>query len=125
MPTILVLSNARTEQDSAVTLAETVEPEHLARDHHAAQLIERVGWALTDAKDAEDASDPLPESTEGAGPRRSAAGGGRGLREAVRKASPLGGYRPPRFALRNSRLSSKAPAAYSGSPAASRASVFV
>ena len=73
MPTILVLSTARTEQDSAVTLAETVEPEHLARDHHAAQLIERVGWALTDAKDAEDASAPLPESAEGlahAGPRR-------------------------------------------------------
>lgn len=60
MPTILVMSNASSEQDSTVTLAETVEPEQLASDRNAAELIERVGWALTDAKDAEDSSDPLP-----------------------------------------------------------------
>jgi len=64
MPTILVMSNASTEQDSTVTLAETVEPEQLASDHHAAQLIERVGWALTDAKDAEDTPDPPPQPAE-------------------------------------------------------------
>ena len=73
MPTILVMSNAKTEQSSTVTLAETVEPEQLARDHHAAELIERVGWALTDAKDAEDTLDPHPQSSEesaSADPRR-------------------------------------------------------
>ena len=59
MPTILVMSNA--EQGSTVTLAETVEPEHLASGNNAAELVERVGWALTDAKDAEVASDPLAE----------------------------------------------------------------
>lgn len=63
MPTILVMSNTSTEQGSTVTLAETVEPEQLAIEHHAAdELIERVGWALTDAKDAEDTSDPPPQS---------------------------------------------------------------
>jgi hypothetical protein len=54
VPTIIVMSDESTEQDSAVTLAENVQPEHLADNHHAAQLIERVGWAVTDAKEAED-----------------------------------------------------------------------
>jgi hypothetical protein len=58
MPTILVMSNASTDHGSTVTLAETVEPEDLASDNHAAEFVERVGWALTDAKDAEIASDP-------------------------------------------------------------------
>jgi hypothetical protein len=54
MPKILVISTPTTEQDDAVTLEEVVEPEHFESPHHAAQLIERVGWAVTDAKDAED-----------------------------------------------------------------------
>jgi hypothetical protein len=54
VPTIIVLSNQSADQDSTVLLSENVQPEHLADQHHAAQLIERVGWAVTDAKDAED-----------------------------------------------------------------------
>jgi hypothetical protein len=54
MPTIIVMSNASTEQESTVMLSEDVQPAHLASNHHAAQLIERLGWAVTDAKDAED-----------------------------------------------------------------------
>jgi hypothetical protein len=54
VPTIIVLSNESDEQESAVVLSENVQPEHLADQHHAAQLIERVGWAVTDAKAAED-----------------------------------------------------------------------
>jgi len=50
MPTILVLSNQSADQDSAVALAENIQPEHLADRHHAAQLIERVGWAVTDGE---------------------------------------------------------------------------
>jgi hypothetical protein len=53
LPTIIVMSNESTDQDSTVMLAENVQPEHLADNHHAAQLIERVGWAVTDAKEAE------------------------------------------------------------------------
>jgi len=63
MPTIIVISNESEEQDSAVLLAENVQPEHLANDHQAGQLLERLGWAVTDAKDAE---------AERAGPTRSA-----------------------------------------------------
>ena len=53
MPTIIIRSNASAEQDSAVVLSENIQPEHLADNHHAAQLVERLGWAVTDAKDAE------------------------------------------------------------------------
>ena len=54
MPTIIVLSNRSADQDSAVVLSENVQPEHMADQHQTAQLIERVGWAVTDAKEAED-----------------------------------------------------------------------
>ena len=54
MPTIIVISNESSELGSEVILSEDVQPEHLASDHHAAQLIERVGWAVTDAKHTED-----------------------------------------------------------------------
>ena len=54
MPTIIVRSDSSIGQDSAVMLSEKVQPEHFASDHHAAQLIERLGWAVVDAKDAED-----------------------------------------------------------------------
>jgi hypothetical protein len=54
VPTIIVLSNQSANQDSAVVLSENVQPEHLASNHHAAQLLERVGWAVSDAKEAEE-----------------------------------------------------------------------
>ena len=54
MPTIIVKSNESADQDSAVMLSENIQPEHLANEHHTAQLIERVGWAVTDAKEAEE-----------------------------------------------------------------------
>jgi hypothetical protein len=53
MPTIIVMSNGDSDQGSAVVLTENIQPEHLASEHHAAQLIERVGWAVTDAKESE------------------------------------------------------------------------
>jgi hypothetical protein len=54
VPTIIVLSNESADQNSTVVFSENVQPEHLSSDHHAAQLIERVGWAVTDAKGFED-----------------------------------------------------------------------
>jgi hypothetical protein len=56
VPTIIVMSDQSNGQESAVVLSENVQPEHLASRHHAAQLIERVGWAVTDAKNAERAN---------------------------------------------------------------------
>jgi hypothetical protein len=66
MPEIIVRSNGSTEQDANVILHEDVQPEHLASDHHAVQLIERVGWAVNEAKDAEDIGGPTaPGSIHG------------------------------------------------------------
>ena len=62
MPTIIVMSTESANQDSAVLLSENVQPDHLASNHHAAQLIERVGWAVTDAKEAEAEEHPAPLS---------------------------------------------------------------
>jgi hypothetical protein len=53
VPTIIILSNRNADQASAVVLSENIQPEHLSSKHHADQLIERVGWAVTEAKEAE------------------------------------------------------------------------
>ena len=68
MPKILVISTPTTEQHDAVTLEEVVEPEHFESPHHAAQLIERVGWAVSDAKNTEDHAAP-PEAQEHEAPQ--------------------------------------------------------
>ncbi len=64
MPKILVISTPTTEHDDAVTLEELVEPEHFESPHHAAQLIERVGWAVSDAKNVEDHHAAPPEAQD-------------------------------------------------------------
>ena len=70
MPRIIVMSEPGTAREGAITLDEmmsepTVQPEsaitlderitsaNLRSGHHSAQLIERVGWAVHDADDAE------------------------------------------------------------------------
>lgn len=53
MPTIIVISNESADHDSAVVLSENIQLEHSASNHHAAQLMERLEWAVTDAKEAE------------------------------------------------------------------------
>jgi hypothetical protein len=68
MPKIMVISTPTTEHDDAVTLEEVVEPEHFESPHHAAQLIERVGWAVTDAKNAEDHAAPPEVQDHGVPP---------------------------------------------------------
>jgi hypothetical protein len=39
--------------DAPVLLDEHVHSVHLSDDHAAAQLVERLAWAITDAEDAE------------------------------------------------------------------------
>jgi hypothetical protein len=65
MPTIIVISNDNAEHDSAVVLSEDIQPEHLASNHHAAQLMERLGWAVTDAREAEAAGPDLEGGRRG------------------------------------------------------------
>jgi hypothetical protein len=54
VPTIIVSSIQTAHRDSAVVFSENIQPEHMASNHHAAQLLERVGWAVSDAKEAEE-----------------------------------------------------------------------
>ena len=53
MPRIIVMSDQSTESEGAITLDEQVTSADLRSGHHSAQLIERVGWAVHDADDAD------------------------------------------------------------------------
>lgn len=50
MPRIIVTTDG---QDRRVLLEERVVPEHFDSDHYAQRLVERVGWAVSDAADTE------------------------------------------------------------------------
>ena len=53
MPRIIVMSGPSTARRDAITLDERISPADLGSGHFSAQLIERVGWAVHDADDAE------------------------------------------------------------------------
>jgi hypothetical protein len=57
MPRIIV-TTATGEQarERAVLLDELVQSVHLSTGHAAAQLVERLAWAISDAEEAESAS---------------------------------------------------------------------
>ncbi|HLH13866.1 MAG TPA: hypothetical protein VKV16_03680 [Solirubrobacteraceae bacterium] len=50
MARIIVTADSRDEHDAPVVLEERVYPVHLASGHAAAQLIERLSWAVGDAE---------------------------------------------------------------------------
>jgi hypothetical protein len=53
MPRIIVTTEAAPERAGAMLLDERILASDLESDHFAAQLIERIGWALFDADDTE------------------------------------------------------------------------
>ena len=58
MPRIIVTADpgeklGRLPQQPPILLDERVDTIHLSDEHAAQQLIERVGWAVADAEDAE------------------------------------------------------------------------
>jgi hypothetical protein len=53
MARIIVTTEQGERSDAPVLLDERVCPEHLSDDHSAAQLIERLGWAINDAEIAQ------------------------------------------------------------------------
>ena len=67
MPRVLVTTQRDQPQGGPVLLDELVLPAHLEDDHAAAQLIERIAWAVSDAADVE------TEMPHQAGPRQLAA----------------------------------------------------
>ena len=54
MPRVQVLSDVQ-GHDHEVMLTEHVPSEMLANEHYADQLVERMGWALVDAEEHEQA----------------------------------------------------------------------
>jgi hypothetical protein len=56
MPRIIVTTDLSPHvDDDPVLLDERVHAVHLSSDHAAAQLVERLGWAINDAETAEQA----------------------------------------------------------------------
>jgi hypothetical protein len=53
VPRILVTTEPIDKPDDGVMLDEHIATSDLASDHFAAQLIERIGWALVDAENTE------------------------------------------------------------------------
>jgi hypothetical protein len=53
MARIIVMSETSVDRDGVITLDERVAPAHMENGHHSAQFVERVGWAVHDAEDAE------------------------------------------------------------------------
>jgi hypothetical protein len=55
MPRVIVITENRRRDDAAVLLDEQVHSIHLDSEHSADQFIERLGWAISDAEEAEHA----------------------------------------------------------------------
>jgi hypothetical protein len=60
MARIIVTTDRAERRDAPVLLEERVYPVHLASDHAAAQLIQRLAWAIGDAESSERA-ERVPE----------------------------------------------------------------
>jgi hypothetical protein len=59
MARIIVTTDPTTQHTAPVLLDESVYSIHLDNDHNTAQLIERLGWAITDAEDTQLAQQAL------------------------------------------------------------------
>ena len=53
MARIIVTTDPTTQHAAPVLLEESVYSIHLDNDHNAAQLIERLGWAIDDAENTQ------------------------------------------------------------------------
>jgi hypothetical protein len=53
MPRVIVITDHARPGNVPVLLDERVNSVHLSSDHAAMQFVERLGWAISDAEDAE------------------------------------------------------------------------
>jgi hypothetical protein len=71
MAQIIVTADRQTESgDSPIVFRERVSVADLESEHFAAQLVERLGWAVGDAHAVEREPDYEPEPESGYGPER-------------------------------------------------------
>jgi len=59
MARIIVTTDPTEQRDAPILLDESVYSAHLDSDHSAAQLVERLGWAITDAENTQRAEQTL------------------------------------------------------------------
>jgi hypothetical protein len=59
MARIIVTTDPSTQDAAPVLLDESVYSIHLDNEHNSAQLVERLGWAITDAEAIQRAQQPL------------------------------------------------------------------
>lgn len=52
MARIIVTADTRGGDERRILLDEEVRPEHMSDEHSASQLLERLGWAVTDGERA-------------------------------------------------------------------------
>ena len=57
MAQILVVADPR-DEDGTVVYRERINPSDFESDHFSGQLVERVGWAVVDAEELEEESEP-------------------------------------------------------------------
>jgi hypothetical protein len=55
---IIVTTDPTTDRAAPVLLDESVYSIHLDNEHNAAQLIERLGWAINDAESVQQSDQP-------------------------------------------------------------------
>jgi hypothetical protein len=53
MASIIITTSTRRGHEHGVLLDEDVCPEHMSDEHTPSQLLERLGWAVTDAERAQ------------------------------------------------------------------------
>ncbi len=66
MAQILVVTDSREEAESTIVYRERVMPTDLESDHFSGQLVERVGWAVSDADRIEHEDLRSPRARAGA-----------------------------------------------------------
>ncbi len=75
MPRVIVTSDpSRIPPHASVLLDEQVSSIHLGSGHAAAQLVERLAWAISDAEEAERARAIAKAAPRMAAPRRRSVG---------------------------------------------------
>ncbi len=85
MPQIIVTAN---RGDDTVTWRERINASDFESEHFAQQLVERIGWAVSDAHEVEQDADRRPLSSQGrAG--RAGSGGELGQTALTPPAGPL------------------------------------
>ena len=68
MPRIIVQADPTPEREAITVLQERVSPSDMESAHFASQLLERLNWAVGDAKQAElDGPEPAVEREDGGG----------------------------------------------------------